>query len=157
MHLNFWIVKSNLLIPTLQDLKIFCYFISLDDTEQFRSDLISLLDDSGIHGSIQDLCPYNDMDECPYQDDCLFVHGDLCNVCRMPRLHPLDLNRRIQHATVSNGLIFRDYLKSCPNYYRLISKVMIYFLKTNKIIFVLYRLLYKDIKWYGSLYLLSSK
>ncbi|KAK6993922.1 E3 ubiquitin-protein ligase makorin-1 [Biomphalaria glabrata] len=72
---------------------------SEDDTEQFRSDLISLLDDSGIHGSIQDLCPYNDMDECPYQDDCLFVHGDLCNVCRMPRLHPLDLNRRIQHAT----------------------------------------------------------
>uniref|UniRef100_A0A2C9LHC6 RING-type E3 ubiquitin transferase n=1 Tax=Biomphalaria glabrata TaxID=6526 RepID=A0A2C9LHC6_BIOGL len=70
-----------------------------DGTEQFTSDLKTFLDNKETHGFIQDLCPYNDMDECPYQDNCPFLHGDLCSVCRMPRLHPLDLNRRIQHAT----------------------------------------------------------
>ncbi|GFN77405.1 makorin, ring finger protein, 1 [Plakobranchus ocellatus] len=43
------------------------------------------------------LCPYYMVGECPYDDQCTYAHGDICDMCGMPQLHPANKEQRIEH------------------------------------------------------------
>lgn len=43
------------------------------------------------------LCPYNLVGHCWYGDSCSFVHGDVCEFCNTPALHPTDKEQRSHH------------------------------------------------------------
>ena len=47
--------------------------------------------------SSQLLCPFAQVRDCPYGDDCTYLHGDLCDMCGCLCLHPTDLTQRMQH------------------------------------------------------------
>ncbi|XP_006004471.1 E3 ubiquitin-protein ligase makorin-2 isoform X2 [Latimeria chalumnae] len=46
---------------------------------------------------VQQLCPYAAAGECHYGDTCAYLHGDLCDVCRLQVLHPFDPEKRKAH------------------------------------------------------------
>ncbi|KAL3983284.1 Zinc finger C-x8-C-x5-C-x3-H type (and similar) family protein [Acanthocheilonema viteae] len=43
------------------------------------------------------LCPYFETGDCDKGDKCQFVHGDVCDLCNVPCLHPVDTEQRAQH------------------------------------------------------------
>ncbi|KAK7921797.1 hypothetical protein WMY93_008699 [Mugilogobius chulae] len=43
------------------------------------------------------LCPYLLMGECRYGDQCVYLHGDRCDVCSLHLLHPTDAAQRREH------------------------------------------------------------
>ncbi|KAJ7994390.1 hypothetical protein DPEC_G00248790 [Dallia pectoralis] len=43
------------------------------------------------------LCPYAAAGQCHYGTTCLYLHGDQCEICRLPVLHPHDLEQRRAH------------------------------------------------------------
>ncbi|VDN03456.1 unnamed protein product [Thelazia callipaeda] len=43
------------------------------------------------------LCPYFETGYCVKGDQCQFVHGDICDLCNIPCLHPNDREQRAQH------------------------------------------------------------
>ncbi|KAH9507931.1 E3 ubiquitin-protein ligase makorin-1 [Bulinus truncatus] len=43
------------------------------------------------------LCPYYAIGECHYEENCIYLHGEICDMCDMPRLHPTDLKQREEH------------------------------------------------------------
>lgn len=44
------------------------------------------------------LCPFFAQGHCPYEDECAYIHGDICELCGMPVLHPTDLVQRQAHS-----------------------------------------------------------
>ncbi|XP_048403574.1 E3 ubiquitin-protein ligase makorin-2 isoform X2 [Stegostoma tigrinum] len=49
------------------------------------------------NNSAQQLCPFASVGECHYGDSCLYLHGDVCEVCELQVLHPTDLEQRRAH------------------------------------------------------------
>ncbi|XP_043563904.1 probable E3 ubiquitin-protein ligase makorin-2 isoform X2 [Chiloscyllium plagiosum] len=49
------------------------------------------------NNSAQQLCPFASVGECHYGDSCLYLHGDVCEVCGLQVLHPTDLEQRRAH------------------------------------------------------------
>ncbi|XP_078399559.1 E3 ubiquitin-protein ligase makorin-2 [Cetorhinus maximus] len=49
------------------------------------------------NNSAQQLCPFAAVGECHYGDSCLYLHGDVCEVCELQVLHPTDLEQRRAH------------------------------------------------------------
>ena len=44
------------------------------------------------------LCPYYEKTlSCPYEGECAFVHGDLCDICNMACLLPFDEAHNAEH------------------------------------------------------------
>ncbi|XP_045147928.1 E3 ubiquitin-protein ligase makorin-1-like [Echinops telfairi] len=43
------------------------------------------------------LCPYASVGKCSYGENCVYLHGDLCNMCTLQVLHPMDAAQRAQH------------------------------------------------------------
>ncbi|XP_065198534.1 probable E3 ubiquitin-protein ligase makorin-1 isoform X1 [Sycon ciliatum] len=43
------------------------------------------------------LCPYAQMGNCPFGDECSYLHGDICDLCQRQALHPTDLQQRKAH------------------------------------------------------------
>lgn len=56
---------------------------------------------SGLHSSAApdsaQLCPYLVMGQCHYGDQCVYLHGDRCEVCGLHLLHPTDAQQRREH------------------------------------------------------------
>ncbi|XP_061899225.1 E3 ubiquitin-protein ligase makorin-2-like [Entelurus aequoreus] len=55
---------------------------------------------SPMGGAFQDfsqLCPYAAAGRCYYEDNCPYLHGDQCEVCRLQVLHPHDPEQRRAH------------------------------------------------------------
>uniref|UniRef100_A0A7N5ZYQ4 E3 ubiquitin-protein ligase makorin-2 n=2 Tax=Anabas testudineus TaxID=64144 RepID=A0A7N5ZYQ4_ANATE len=53
-----------------------------------------------LGGACQDLpqlCPYAVAGHCYYEDSCVYLHGDLCEVCGLQVLHPHDPEQRRAH------------------------------------------------------------
>ena len=47
------------------------------------------------------LCPYYAHDgDCPYGADCQYAHGDICDMCGLPKLHPKNAQQREAHQKV---------------------------------------------------------
>lgn len=47
------------------------------------------------------LCPYAAVGECRYGENCVYIHGDVCDMCGLQVLHPVDAAQRSQHIKVS--------------------------------------------------------
>ncbi|XP_030071819.1 E3 ubiquitin-protein ligase makorin-1 isoform X2 [Microcaecilia unicolor] len=45
----------------------------------------------------KELCPYAAMGECRYGENCVYLHGDICDMCGLQVLHPVDTAQRSQH------------------------------------------------------------
>ncbi|XP_049617410.1 probable E3 ubiquitin-protein ligase makorin-1 isoform X1 [Syngnathus scovelli] len=43
------------------------------------------------------LCPYAAVGECRYGLNCVYLHGDVCDMCGLQVLHPTDNNQRSDH------------------------------------------------------------
>ncbi|XP_077122797.1 E3 ubiquitin-protein ligase makorin-1 isoform X1 [Ranitomeya variabilis] len=43
------------------------------------------------------LCPYATVGECRYGENCVYLHGDPCDMCGLQVLHPTDTAQRSQH------------------------------------------------------------
>ncbi|KAM6161590.1 E3 ubiquitin-protein ligase makorin-2 [Erethizon dorsatum] len=52
------------------------------------------------YSSEQQLCPYAAAGECRFGDACVYLHGDVCDICRLQVLHPFDLEQRKAHEKV---------------------------------------------------------
>lgn len=46
------------------------------------------------------LCPYLAKGVCPYESECEYIHGDVCEMCGMAVLHPSDKSQREEHMKV---------------------------------------------------------
>ncbi len=47
------------------------------------------------------LCPYMMVGQCFYGDNCSLLHGEMCDLCNRPVLHPTDKTQRANHRRVS--------------------------------------------------------
>ncbi|XP_007989620.1 putative E3 ubiquitin-protein ligase makorin-4 [Chlorocebus sabaeus] len=45
----------------------------------------------------KELCPHAAVGQCRYGENCVYLHGDLCDVCGLQALHPMDAAQRSQH------------------------------------------------------------
>lgn len=52
------------------------------------------------------LCPYAAVGECRYGENCVYIHGDVCDMCGLQVLHPVDAAQRSQHIKVNTQIIF---------------------------------------------------
>ncbi|XP_053110741.1 E3 ubiquitin-protein ligase makorin-1 isoform X4 [Hemicordylus capensis] len=43
------------------------------------------------------LCPYAAVGECRYGENCVYIHGDVCDMCGLQVLHPADSAQRSLH------------------------------------------------------------
>ncbi|XP_062989391.1 E3 ubiquitin-protein ligase makorin-1 isoform X4 [Elgaria multicarinata webbii] len=43
------------------------------------------------------LCPYAAVGECRYGENCVYIHGDVCDMCGLQVLHPADAAQRSLH------------------------------------------------------------
>ncbi|XP_020656118.1 E3 ubiquitin-protein ligase makorin-1 isoform X2 [Pogona vitticeps] len=43
------------------------------------------------------LCPYAAVGECRYGENCVYIHGDVCDMCGLQVLHPADAGQRSLH------------------------------------------------------------
>ena len=46
------------------------------------------------------LCPFSTNRECPYGEDCEYVHGTMCDLCGLFVLKPGDENQNEEHTKV---------------------------------------------------------
>ena len=46
------------------------------------------------------LCPFYAMGECRYNENCSCIHGDVCELCGKPVLHPAHERQRKEHKQV---------------------------------------------------------
>ncbi|KAM9582295.1 E3 ubiquitin-protein ligase makorin-1 isoform 1-T1 [Guaruba guarouba] len=45
----------------------------------------------------KELCPYAAVGECRYGENCVYIHGDVCDMCGLQVLHPVDAAQRSEH------------------------------------------------------------
>uniref|UniRef100_A0A672Q4Z8 E3 ubiquitin-protein ligase makorin-2 n=1 Tax=Sinocyclocheilus grahami TaxID=75366 RepID=A0A672Q4Z8_SINGR len=65
--------------------------------DAIRSGLESSADPCPDRGQQPQLCPYMAAGPCHYGDSCPYLHGDLCEICRLQVLHPHDPEQRAAH------------------------------------------------------------
>lgn len=68
--------------------------------DAIRSGLDDLEASSSCSSSEQQLCPYAAAGECRLGDACVYLHGDMCDICRLRVLHPFDPEQRKAHEKV---------------------------------------------------------
>uniref|UniRef100_G3WBT1 E3 ubiquitin-protein ligase makorin-2 n=1 Tax=Sarcophilus harrisii TaxID=9305 RepID=G3WBT1_SARHA len=73
----------------------------LDDVEAGSSD-----------GNEQQLCPYAAAGECHFGDACVYLHGDVCEICRLQVLHPFDSEQRKMHEKLCMATFEHDMEKA---------------------------------------------
>ena len=67
--------------------------------EAIRSGLDNV-EASSSYSSEQQLCPYAAAGECRFGDACVYLHGEVCEICRLQVLHPFDPEQRKAHEKV---------------------------------------------------------
>lgn len=58
----------------------------------------------GCPGAVDQLCPYAAAGTCHFGERCLYLHGDLCEICGLQVLHPFDQEQRKAHEMVKGEL-----------------------------------------------------
>ncbi|KAM7334936.1 LOW QUALITY PROTEIN: hypothetical protein ACRRTK_005413 [Alexandromys fortis] len=69
---------------------------TVNNPDAIRSALDNL-EASSSYSSDQQLCPYAAAEECLFGDACVYLHGDMCEICRLQVLHPFDPEQRKAH------------------------------------------------------------
>lgn len=57
----------------------------------------------GSPGAAEQLCPYAAAGTCHFGERCLYLHGQLCEICGLQVLHPFDQEQRKAHEMVKEG------------------------------------------------------
>ncbi|XP_003507392.2 probable E3 ubiquitin-protein ligase makorin-2 isoform X1 [Cricetulus griseus] len=65
--------------------------------DAIRTGLDDLEASSSYSSNEQQLCPYAAAGECRFGDACVYLHGDMCEICRLQVLHPFDPEQRKAH------------------------------------------------------------
>uniref|UniRef100_A0A667YUX3 E3 ubiquitin-protein ligase makorin-2 n=1 Tax=Myripristis murdjan TaxID=586833 RepID=A0A667YUX3_9TELE len=90
-------VKKNLVLRDRGD----CSFSDRSHIDRLISfTLVLALAPPPVGGAYQDLvqlCPYAAAGHCHYGNSCPYLHGDLCDICRLQVLHPHDPEQRRAH------------------------------------------------------------
>lgn len=60
--------------------------------------------EAGSSYSSEPLCPYAASGECRFGDSCVYLHGEVCEICRLRVLHPFDPEQRKAHEKVKSPL-----------------------------------------------------
>ncbi|XP_025233638.1 probable E3 ubiquitin-protein ligase makorin-2 isoform X2 [Theropithecus gelada] len=55
---------------------------------------------SSSYSNEQQLCPYAAAGECRFGDACVYLHGEVCEICRLRVLHPFDPEQRKAHEKI---------------------------------------------------------
>ncbi|KAM6215353.1 LOW QUALITY PROTEIN: E3 ubiquitin-protein ligase makorin-2 [Rhynchocyon petersi] len=79
--------------------------------EAIRSGLDDL-EASSSYATEQQLCPYAAAGECHFGDSCVYLHGELCEICRLQVLHPFDLEQRKAHEKICMSTFEREMEKA---------------------------------------------
>lgn len=58
----------------------------------------------GCPGAAEQLCPYAAAGACHFGERCLYLHGELCEICGLQVLHPFDQEQRKAHEMVKGEL-----------------------------------------------------
>uniref|UniRef100_A0A9L0T1J6 E3 ubiquitin-protein ligase makorin-2 n=1 Tax=Equus caballus TaxID=9796 RepID=A0A9L0T1J6_HORSE len=58
------------------------------------------LEASSSYSTEQQLCPYAAAGECRFGDACVYLHGEVCEICRLQVLHPFDPEQRKAHEKI---------------------------------------------------------
>jgi hypothetical protein len=53
-------------------------------------------------GNKKKLCPFQEAGKCKYGSQCVYIHGDTCDLCGHACLHPQDKEQRKKHVNVSS-------------------------------------------------------
>ncbi|XP_052491727.1 E3 ubiquitin-protein ligase makorin-2 [Budorcas taxicolor] len=70
------------------------------------------LEASSSYGGGQQLCPYAATGECRFGDACAYLHGEVCEICRLRVLHPFDPEQRKAHEKVCMSAFEREMEKA---------------------------------------------
>uniref|UniRef100_A0A8C2M112 RING-type E3 ubiquitin transferase n=1 Tax=Cricetulus griseus TaxID=10029 RepID=A0A8C2M112_CRIGR len=84
-------VPSTVNNPTSPEMKPHSYL------DAIRAGLDDLEASSYYSSNEQQLCPYAAAGECRFGDACVYLHGDMCEICRLQVLHPFDPEQRKAH------------------------------------------------------------
>lgn len=58
------------------------------------------LEAGSSYSSEEQLCPYAAAGECRFGDSCIYLHGQVCEICRLRVLHPFDPEQRKAHEKI---------------------------------------------------------
>ena len=53
-----------------------------------------------VKGSKDLLCPFLAQGHCPYDEECEYLHGNICDMCGLAVLHPENKSQREEHQKV---------------------------------------------------------
>ncbi|NXA80763.1 MKRN2 ligase, partial [Thryothorus ludovicianus] len=62
----------------------------------------------GCPGAVEQLCPYAAAGTCHFGERCLYLHGDLCEICGLQVLHPFDQEQRKAHEMMCMATFEHD-------------------------------------------------
>ncbi|NWU22398.1 MKRN2 ligase, partial [Dyaphorophyia castanea] len=62
----------------------------------------------GCPGAGEQLCPYAAAGTCHFGERCLYLHGDLCEICGLQVLHPFDQEQRKAHEMMCMATFEHD-------------------------------------------------
>ncbi|KAM4893648.1 E3 ubiquitin-protein ligase makorin-2 isoform 1-T1 [Sylvia borin] len=59
-------------------------------------------------GTLEQLCPYAAAGACHFRERCLYLHGELCEICGLQVLHPFDQEQRKAHEMMCMATFEHD-------------------------------------------------
>ncbi|NXH31634.1 MKRN2 ligase, partial [Myiagra hebetior] len=62
----------------------------------------------GCPGAAEQLCPYAAAGTCHFGERCLYLHGELCEICGLQVLHPFDQEQRKAHEMMCMATFEHD-------------------------------------------------
>uniref|UniRef100_A0A8C3TUY9 E3 ubiquitin-protein ligase makorin-2 n=1 Tax=Catharus ustulatus TaxID=91951 RepID=A0A8C3TUY9_CATUS len=62
----------------------------------------------GSPGAAEQLCPYAAAGTCHFGERCLYLHGQLCEICGLQVLHPFDQEQRKSHEMMCMATFEHD-------------------------------------------------
>ncbi|NXR28765.1 MKRN2 ligase, partial [Cinclus mexicanus] len=62
----------------------------------------------GFPGAAEQLCPYAAAGTCHFGERCLYLHGQLCEICGLQVLHPFDQEQRKAHEMMCMAAFEHD-------------------------------------------------
>ncbi|KAJ3602422.1 hypothetical protein NHX12_030177 [Muraenolepis orangiensis] len=75
-------------------------YVAATRTGLDAADLVGGASVGGAYQELVQLCPYAAAGQCHYGNSCPYLHGDLCDICRLHVLHPSDPEQRRAHEKV---------------------------------------------------------
>jgi len=54
------------------------------------------------------LCPFAAHRECPYGEECEYIHGEICDICGLQALHPTNKIQRKEHQAQCESRLEQD-------------------------------------------------